>query len=346
MGLGKYTLRRIGTGFLTILVLVSSLYFLFRLPSYVTGTSPAELYGLQRVKQKRYQMSKEKYQNIVNDLREKMGIPPEDASVGVRAKYFFRYMYKTLTFNFGRQTLPPYQSVYRIFLNRLPYSILLLAPTVFIQIATGISLGIESGKDIGSTKDKGLTIMALSTRSLPSYWIQMMFIFIFVFILQIYPAKLGPTPNFQFTEPFFKFLGMLFMFSLPIVTLVLSGFGSWVYLTRNSLADVMTEDYIFTAKAKGLPKQEVLYKHALRNAILPLWTSFVLSIAWMWTGAVITETVFGLPGLGRLFINTLMPPIDYGVAQMLFYFIGLSVISANVVADVTYGVLDPRVSYD
>lgn len=346
MGLKKYAARRVFTGFITILVLLSTIYFLFRLPAYVTGTSPADLYGMQRVRQRREQMSEAEYQELVNDIRKEMGLPPEEASFAVRTKYFFRYLFNMLTFNFGRQTLPPYQSTTSVLLTALPYSLLLLAPTIFIQIVIGIGLGVEAGKDIRSTKDKGLTIMGLSARSLPAYWIQMLSIFIFVFILKIYPSKLGPTTGFQYRESFYSTLSMLYMFSLPILTLVLSGFGSWIYLTRNSLADVITEDYIFTARAKGLSEQTILYKHALRNAILPLWTSIVLSIAWMWTGAVITENIFGLPGVGSLFLESLVPPMDYGISQTLFYFIALSVVTANIIADITYGFLDPRVTYE
>lgn len=344
MGLKKYTARRLLTGFITILVVLSAIYFIFRLPSYVLGMSPAELYTKQLVRgSQKYNVNVSK---VRERLEEQMGIPGEDASIAERAKFFFVYLFNMVTFNFGKTTVPPFQPVTQVLLNRLPYTLLLLGPTTFLQILIGINLGVQAGKGVGSKKDKGLVIFGLSTRSLPSYWVQMLAIFVFVYILGVYPAALGPTPpGFSYREPFFKIMAMLYMFSLPIATLVFSGFGAWIYLTRNSLADVITEDYIFTARAKGLPESTVVYKHALRNAILPIWTNIVLALAYMWTGVVITETIFNISGVGQLLIHSIFVR-DYALEQLIFYFIALSVIGANIVADVSYGILDPRVSYE
>lgn len=347
MGLKRYAVRRILTGLITIIITMASLYFIFRLPAYVAGKDPARLYGVIRIRSNPgQQLTPEEQEEIIRELRESMGLPPKDASLAVRLQYFFKYMINTLTFDFGTETLPPYRPATEIFLEKLPYTLLLLGPTIFFQVLLGLSLGIQAGKDVESTKDKAITITGLSTYSLPSYWVQMLSIFLFVLVLEVYPALLGPTLPFQYREPFFKFLGTVFMFSLPIMTLVISGFGSWVYLMRNTLADVITEDYIFTARAKGLDETTILYKHALRNAVLPVWTNLVIAIATLWGGAVITETIFNLPGVGQRFIQAMLPPIDYAMEQMIFYFFALSVIGANVIADITYGILDPRVSYD
>lgn len=346
MGLTKYTVRRILTGFITIIVTLGALYFIFRLPMYVTGTSPAQLYGFRIIRQQTEDISKQEAQAIIKNIRKTMGIPPEGASLGVRLKFFGRYMYRMITFQFGKEGLPPNRPIVPLLLARLPYTLTMLGPTILIEILLGLTLGVSAGKSVDQPKDKAITLFSLSTYSLPFYWIEMILIFLFVFQFNIWPATLGPTPTFQFREPFFRSLSVLFMMVLPIAGLTISGFGSWVYLMRNSLADVITEDYIFTARAKGLDETTIVYKHALRNAILPMWTNIVLSIATLWGGAVITETIFSIPGVGRFFYNSMLPPTDYPVVQMVFFFIALSVIGANIVADITYGILDPRVAYD
>lgn len=350
MGLKKYTLRRILSAFVTLLIVLSTVYFLFRLPAYLGYSKPAKLYGLRRIRSSQKKLTKEQQEKIIKKLRNRMGIPPEGASLKVRIKYFLQYMKNMLSFNFGTQTLPPYRPATKLLLRKLPYTLLLTGPVVFLQILLGLILGIEAGKDVGSTKDSAITIAGLSTRSLPSYWVAMLLLLL-VFAIRVngqslYPATLGPTTPFIYREPFLNFLSVCFMYSLPIITLVVSGFGSWVYLMRNQLADVITEDYIFTARAKGLDESTILYKHALRNAILPVWTNIVLSIAWIWTGVVITETIFSLPGVGSFFVDSVLPPFDYAIEQMMFFFIALSVIGANLIADITYGILDPRVSYE
>ena len=114
---------------------------------------------------------------------------------------------------------------------------------------------------------------------------------------------------------------------------------------RNTLIDVLTEDYIVTARAKGVDERTVLYKHALRNAILPLVTMIALTFGFLITGATLTETVFNWYGLGRLIFDSVMQQ-NYPVLQAIFYIMALTVIIANFIADILYGFLDPRVRYD
>jgi peptide/nickel transport system permease protein len=132
---------------------------------------------------------------------------------------------------------------------------------------------------------------------------------------------------------------------LPSLTLALVSYGGYMLVMRNTLIDVLTEDYIVTARAKGVDERTVLYKHALRNAILPLVTMIALTFGFLITGATLTETVFNWYGIGRLIFESVIAQ-NYPVLQAIFYIMALTVIIANFIADILYGFLDPRVRYD
>lgn len=347
MGLVKYTARRLLTTFITLLLILSLLYFVFRLPAYVTGQSPTDIYAFQRFQQYE-KMDNETRKKIISELRRTMGLPPKDAGIAERFGYFLGYLKNMLTFNFGYNANP--DNLHKIaptLASKLPYTLLLLGPSTFFSILIGIWLGVKAGKDPGSAQDKGITIGGLSIYSLPSYWLGPLLYWAGAVIIGFYPAQGGATlPNLVTNDIFFQTLGMFYMLSIPIFTLVTVSIGSWIYLMRNQLTDVITEDYIFTARAKGLRNRSVVYKHALRNALLPIWTSVILSIANMWTGSILTESIFNLPGVGSMLVNALLPPMDYQTSQVMFYFIALTTLGANLIADISYGLLDPRVQYD
>ncbi|NIQ07502.1 MAG: ABC transporter permease [Candidatus Korarchaeota archaeon] len=347
MGLKKYFIRRLITTFITLLIVVSLLYFLFRLPAYVTGRSPEEVYGWRRLQQSSKWTPEEK-EELFRELRKSMGLPPKDAGFAERMGYFFQYMKNMLTFNFGYNANPDdLHPIAPALARRLPYTLLLLGPSTFFTILIGIWLGVRAGKEPGSTQDKAFTVGGLSIYSLPSYWLGPFLLWFFAMVVPIFPPQAGPTlPNLFATDPFYKILGMVAMLTLPVFTLVTVSVGGWIYLMRNSLTDVITEDYIFTARAKGLDERAVVYKHAFRNALFPIWTSIVLSVATMWTGAIITEQIFSLPGVGSMLIEAVLQPMDYPIAQTIFYFIALTTLGANLIADISYALLDPRVQYD
>jgi peptide/nickel transport system permease protein len=138
--------------------------------------------------------------------------------------------------------------------------------------------------------------------------------------------------------------GFLRHLTLPLLTLTLFQYGGFLLLTRATMIEALTEDYIVTARAKGLKEREVLLKHALKNASLPLITSTALSFAFIISGAIITETVFRYPGMGG-WIWEAISFYDYGVLMPIFYILALCVIVANLIADLLYGIIDPRIRY-
>jgi len=131
---------------------------------------------------------------------------------------------------------------------------------------------------------------------------------------------------------------------LPWTTLFLISFGAYVLLTRASVLEVITEDYVVTARAKGLRERTILFKHTLKNALLPIITDVAITFGFTLSGAIITEQVFVYPGLGW-WIWTAIENYDFPVLQAAFFAIGLCVIIANFFADITYGIIDPRIKY-
>ena len=143
-------------------------------------------------------------------------------------------------------------------------------------------------------------------------------------------------------EPLRYMADVAWHLALPLGTLVLAGFGSWALYTRNILLDSLTQDYILTARAKGLSERTVLYKHAFRSTLPPIVTMVTLAVPGIVTGAIITEFVFSWPGIGQWYIAGLLNG-DYPVVQAVLFIYTVLMVSANIVADLLSGVLDPRI---
>ncbi|MEN8114905.1 MAG: ABC transporter permease, partial [Actinomycetota bacterium] len=133
--------------------------------------------------------------------------------------------------------------------------------------------------------------------------------------------------------------------TLPAISIALISLAGYSRFQRASMLEVLHSDYLRTAKAKGLPRSRVIVKHALRNALIPVVTLISLDVAFMIGGAIITETIFGWPGVGRLYI-TAIGTIDYPLVMAIVMIIGIGIVIMNVVADILYGVMDPRVRYE
>jgi peptide/nickel transport system permease protein len=142
-----------------------------------------------------------------------------------------------------------------------------------------------------------------------------------------------------------KFVDTIQHLALPAISIALISLAGYSRFQRASMLEVLHSDYLRTAKAKGLPRRTVVVKHALRNAMIPIVTLVSLDIAFMIGGAIITESIFGWPGVGRLYI-TAIGTVDYPVVMAIVMVIGIGIVVMNIVADILYGVMDPRVRYD
>lgn len=259
---------------------------------------------------------------------------------------YVKYVENMLTGQFGvsyRTQRPVSLEV----IERLTNTLILIIPPEIISIIIGIVLGTIAAQKRGKWFDNLSVTSSLTVYSLPVFWIAMMLIVVFSLGLGWFPSS-RTYPDYWMLHPptsIFETLGTrLIHLILPWVTLFLISCGAWVLLTRATVLEAITEDYVVTAKAKGLKERTVLFKHTLKNALLPIVTDIALTFGFTLSGAIVTEQVFLYPGLGW-WMWTAIDTSDYPVLQTIFFIIAICVIIANFLADLTYGVIDPRIRY-
>src|SRR3972149_6864685 len=252
-------------------------------------------------------------------------------------------MYKILILDFGHATFLTSDSgssdVKDILLEKLPRTILLFTTATIIVSLIGIFLGALSASKINSKIDRLTSTFAIISSSFPVWWIGMLMIFAFAFVYQIFPAR--ATPLIPVTDPGYNG-ALLYHMTLPLISLVLIGFGAWAYLVRNFMIGVLQEDFVTAKRAIGIPEKKILYRHALKNAAPPIVTVLALSLSGSLGGAIITEAVFDWPGMGRLYfeaINVLDLPVIIGATYVLTAFF----LGSIFLADILYAYFDPRV---
>ena len=252
-------------------------------------------------------------------------------------------MYKILILDFGHATFLTSDSgssnVGDILLEKIPRTILLFTTATIIISIIGIFLGAFAGSKVGSVVDRITSTFAVISSSFPVWWIGMLMIFLLAFTYHIFPAR--ATPTMLPTEPGY-IIALFYHMALPLITIVMIGFGSWAYLVRNFMIGTMQEDFITAKKSIGISKKKIIYKHALKNAAPPIITILALSLSGSLGGAIITEAVFDWPGMGRLYfeaISVMDLPIIIGATYVLTVLFLISIF----VADLLYGYFDPRV---
>jgi peptide/nickel transport system permease protein len=222
-------------------------------------------------------------------------------------------------------------------LQRLPNTIQLGLLALAIAVSLGVTVGILSAVHRGSVLDNVAMSIALFGVSIPNFWLGML-------LMQLVGLHWPILPPSGFGGSIFTAEGLRYAL-LPAITIGISGAGGLARYTRSSMLDVLNEDYVRTARSKGLSERRVVYKHALRNALIPIITLLGLSFGSMLSGAVIVETVFGWPGLGR-YLVTGISNRDFPVVQGVVLVIAVGFVLANLVTDLVYGFVDPRIRYD
>lgn len=326
MALREFVLRRVFNSIILILGAITFNFFVFRM---MPGDPVAILISGNLAANQA---------DLAEALRAMWGL---DHPIPVQ---FMLYLQNMFTFNFGHSFTEGFRPVIESIAARLPNTLILMGTAAVLTIVIGVVTGITAASKRGKRTDMGLVVSALTFYSIPTFWLGMMFIMMFGFYIPLFP--LGGTVSVPIPEDPLAFaVSVGHHLFLPAITLALVSYGGYMLVMRNSLIDVLTEDYIVTARAKGVDERSVLYKHALRNAILPLVTMIALTFGFLITGATLTETVFNWYGLGRLIFDSVMQQ-NYPVLQAIFYIMALTVIVANFIADIMYGFLDPRVRYD
>jgi peptide/nickel transport system permease protein len=234
------------------------------------------------------------------------------------------------------------EPVAQILAERIINTVLLLTAATVIVVAIGIAVGVAAGARPGSRFDTGAVASTLIFWSLPTFWTGLMLIMILGVYFGAFPISNMQTIGASYDTPLDHALDVSSHLVLPTLTLALVDIGQFVLITRSSLVDVMTEDYILTAKAKGLSRGAVVWKHGVRNALLPVVTTSALYVGLVMGGAIQVETVFSWPGLGRLVYDAVLRR-DYPLLESSFLVFAVTVILANYLADIAYLLLDPRV---
>jgi peptide/nickel transport system permease protein len=233
--------------------------------------------------------------------------------------------------------------VTKIIGERLRNTIALVATSVFFAFAIGATAGIYSALRQYSKMDYTVTVLAFAGHSVPAFWQGIVFILIFAVWLPWFPAGGMLTPGVAPGWP--ALLDRLWHLVLPSTVLATFGMATWARYTRSSMLEVIRQDYVRTARAKGNPEKVVINKHALRNALIPIITLVALSIPAILNGAVLTETVFSWPGMGLLLFQAVLGH-DYNVAMAVILFLALMTVVFNLLADVAYAMADPRIRYE
>jgi peptide/nickel transport system permease protein len=239
-----------------------------------------------------------------------------------------------------RSRLPVTQEIFA----RLPNTVKLGLAATLLSLIVAIPVGTISAMKQYSIFDYLSTLFAFLGISMPNFWIGLLLIYIFVGQLGILPAvgtESVPAP----TDAWARFVDSLKHYIMPTVVLGMQSMASWARYQRSSLLEVIRQDYIRTARAKGLRETTVLLRHALRNALIPLITLAMLSVPNLLGGAFITESIFSWPGVGRLAVHALYAR-DYPIIQGITLMSAALVLLANLLADILYAIVDPRVRYD
>ncbi len=310
-----YIVRRLG-GMLLVMLIVAAVVFM--IARVVPGDPAAVMLGAAATPED------------IAALRTRMGL---DQPLLVQ---FVIYLKQILSFDLG-DSIFLNRPVTQALAERAELTTSLTLMSVGIAVAIGTPIGIISAVYRGRTLDQATVAFAMLAASVPSFWIGLTLIKYLAVDLPWFPvAGYGP--------PEATFLERLHHLVLPAIALGIPNSALILRFTRTSMLDVLGEDYVRTARAKGLPPKVVILKHALRNAMIPILTVIGLTTAVMIAGAIVTETVFGLPGVGNLIVSAVLRR-DYPVIQGALLVVSGLYVLINLAVDLLYAVVDPRVRY-
>jgi peptide/nickel transport system permease protein len=255
---------------------------------------------------------------------------------------FVAYVQQTLQLNLGRSYTTNQPVVDEIW-QALPATLALVGTATVLSTAFGLWIGTSAGWSRGTRRDRVLTSGSMVTWSTPEFWLGMILLTFFAARLELFPTG-GITDPSSDATGVAKLADQAWHMFLPCLTLTVAYLGEYALIMRSSIVDVMREDYLTLARAKGLRDIQVRNRHAVRNALLPSTALIAINFGFVISGAITVETVFSWPGLGLLTYDALRGP-DLPMLQGLFLVFSAAVILFNLAADLLYPYLDPRVRY-
>jgi peptide/nickel transport system permease protein len=258
----------------------------------------------------------------VNSIRHQLGL---DRPFYVQyLAYIWRVLQGDLGFSYKLQ-LPVGAAI----LSRFPYTLQLTAAGIFVELLLGLPLGLISALRRGTWMDRAAMLFAFFAVAAPPFWLGLVMLYFVAFKAGLFPIGGAGTPAHLV---------------LPAITAGMGGAAWYARLMRSSTLDVMRADYVRTARAKGLAERGVIWRHIMRNAIMPIVTLVGLDIPWFLSGVVLIEAVFAWPGLGKLAVDAVRN-VDVPLILGTVLFTALIVVLSNIVTDVAYAFVDPRIHY-
>ncbi len=262
---------------------------------------------------------------------------------GSLVSQYFTYWERVLTFNFGISITTSFGTpVSSMVMHALPWTLALVGVATVLAFILGTLIGLVSAWRRGSWLDNALPPIFVITSAFPYFWVGLILIYVFAIRLGIFPQQ--GAYNFLNDTPGWNGAYIVDVFEhavLPGLTILLTAIGGWILTMRNNVITVMAEDYVRTARAKGLKPWRIMWAYVGRNAILPNLTGFAMSLGFVVSGAIVVEYVFNYPGLGTLLL-TAVQGLDYPLMQALFLLITLAVMLSVLAADLVTAFTDPR----
>ena len=253
---------------------------------------------------------------------------------------FFIYIKQMLTFRFGLSFLSR-KPVWDELMSRLPGTLALMSSSMLLSSVIGIWLGVKASLNRGRWIERMVLRAGAVTASFPGFFVQLVLLMLLARTFPLFPLR-GSMSIPQPAGTSAIIFDYIWHMTLPVITLTLMGFGGWALYVRNLMVRTMGEDFVLMARARGLTERQVVYGHAFRTILPPIITIMLMSVPGLVSGAVITESVFSLNGVGT-FLLAAVSGHDYPSAGAAFYLLGLITVICNFLADVAYGIVDPRV---
>ena len=323
----KYTVKRLFLSVPLVLGIVTATFFV----AHLAPGDPMDMY-LER--QRQPQVDPE----VIELLRQKYGL---DQPIHVQ--------YVTWLKNFSQgdfgESFRHRRPVRDMLVEAVPYTLQLTFLAIVLDAVVGITLGIVSAVKQYTRLDKALTVGSLVIYAIPGFWLALMLIMVFSVNLGWFPTSQTRSMNYEDLTAMGKLLDRMWHLVLPVFVMGIAGAAGTARYMRSRLLEVLNEDYIMAARARGFRERTVILKHALRNAMIPIITIYAMSLPFLLGGATIIETIFAWPGMGQLTVGAVSGR-DYPIIMATVTIAAILTVLGNLLADITYAAVDPRVSYD
>jgi len=257
-------------------------------------------------------------------------------------KQYLLWVGKLATLDLGKSFSTDHRPVIDKIMERIPITIIINVLSMALIILVAIPLGVLSAVHQNSLFDKVTAVFVFIGFAVPTFWLALLLMILFGVHLDWLPISGIRSLNYEYLPPFAAFTDLLKHLILPVLLSAFGGLAGLSRYMRSNMLEVIRQDYITTARAKGLSEWVVIYKHALRNALLPVITILGLSIPGLIGGSVIFETIFAIPGMGQLFYMSVMSR-DYPVVMGILFIGAVLTLIGNLIADLSYAVADPRI---